>query len=154
MLRKRPQSDLVQCNARTAVSSWGGRVRWWVHCGPMSSEIDQLQQEATASLSAAADAQALESWRIEYLGTKGRLKGMMSRMRDLSSEERPVFGQRMNALKESLEAAFEQRQGGATSTRSGPPIDVTEPGITARGGDPQQVRRVALTDLSSPNHGP
>ena len=134
MPRNSPRSDPAELIDRTAVSSWGGRVRWWVHCGPMSSEIDQLQQEATASLSTATDAQALEAWRIEYLGTKGRLKGMMSRMRDLSSEERPVFGQRMNALKESLEAAFQQRQGGATSTRSGPPIDVTEPGITARGG--------------------
>ena len=100
----------------------------------MSNEIDQLQLEAIAALEAASDPQAVEAWRIEYLGSKGRLKDMMSRMRDLPAEERPVFGQRMNALKQSLEAAFESGKAGASAAPAGPPIDVTEPGIAARGG--------------------
>ena len=58
----------------------------------MSNEIDQLQLEAIAALEAASDPQAVEAWRIEYLGSKGRLKDMMSRTGDLPAEERPVFG--------------------------------------------------------------
>ena len=85
----------------------------------MSNEIDQLQLEAIAALDAASDPQAVEAWRIEYLGSKGRLKDMMSRMRDLPAAERPVFGQRMNALKQSLEAAFESGKTGASAAPSG-----------------------------------
>ena len=40
----------------------------------------------------------------------------------------------MNALKQSLEAAFESGKAGASAAPAGPPIDVTEPGIAARGG--------------------
>ena len=74
-----------------------------VHCRPMADPIDVLEQEAVAALEAAGDPAALEAWRIEFLGSKGRLKAMMSTMRDLSPEERPVFGERMNGVKEALQ---------------------------------------------------
>lgn len=67
----------------------------------MLADIDQVETEALSSL-AAAEADAVEAWRIEWLGSKGRLKSMMSQMKDLDPSDRPAFGQRMNALKESL----------------------------------------------------
>jgi phenylalanyl-tRNA synthetase alpha chain len=100
----------------------------------MSDEIEQFQDEATTALLTAGDPQALEAWRIEYLGTKGRLKGMMSRMRDLAPEERPAFGQRMNGVKEVLETAFEDRLKGDDGDSQCPPVDVTEPGSGVQAG--------------------
>ncbi len=92
----------------------------------MLADIDQVETEALSSL-AAAEADAVEAWRIEWLGSKGRLKSMMSQMKDLDPSDRPAFGQRMNALKESLEAAFTARQ--TSSPERGPSMDVTEPGV-------------------------
>jgi phenylalanyl-tRNA synthetase alpha chain len=98
----------------------------------MVEAIEQLETEASESLSKASDAAALEGWRVDFLGTKGRLKAMMASMRDLSKEERPAFGQRMNAVKESLEAAFEARRVQMDSEESGPPLmDLTEPGMAS-----------------------
>ncbi len=96
------------------------------------ADIDTLEQSALSELSAASDAAALEAWRIAYLGSKGRLKAAMASMKDVPKADKPAFGQRMNALKTTLESAFEQRKaglgsGGATSS-SGPALDVTEPG--------------------------
>ena len=68
----------------------------------------------------------VEAWRIEFLGSKGRLKAMMSMMRDLAPEERPVFGERMNGVKEALQAAFNERS--TVSIGGPPPMDLTEPG--------------------------
>jgi phenylalanyl-tRNA synthetase alpha chain len=106
----------------------------------MSDVIEQLQDEALAALSQATDADAVEAWRIEYLGTKGRLKAMMSTMRDLSKEERPVFGQRMNALKGALESAFENHAAGSEDVAL-PVMDVTEPGTGGRLGQRHVLTR-------------
>ena len=106
----------------------------------MADVIEQLQDEALTALANAADADAVEAWRIEYLGTKGRLKAMMSTMRDLSKEERPVFGQRMNALKGALESAFENHAADSPDTAL-PAMDVTEPGTPGRLGQRHVLTR-------------
>jgi len=92
----------------------------------MLADFDTIEAEALQGLMDADEA-GVEAWRIEWLGSKGRLKGLMGRMRDVDPSERPAFGQRMNALKKALESAFEDRKSAGTS--SGPPMDVTEPGL-------------------------
>jgi len=92
----------------------------------MADPIEVLELEAVAALEAAGDPVALEAWRIEFLGSKGRVKAMMSMMRDLAPEERPAFGERMNGVKEALQAAFNERS--TVSTGGPPPMDLTEPG--------------------------
>ncbi|MDP7030163.1 MAG: phenylalanine--tRNA ligase subunit alpha [Phycisphaerales bacterium] len=94
----------------------------------MLAELDTIEGEALQALADASDSPAIEAWRIEWLGTKGRLKGLMGRMKDVEPGDRPAFGQRVNALKQSLNAAFEQRQAASSKAASGPPMDVTEPG--------------------------
>ena len=83
-------------------------------------------------LAAANDAEAVEAWRIAYLGSKGRLKGLMPRLKDVPKEEKAAVGQRLNALKGSLESAFEAKKsgvGGGGGGASGPLLDITEPGL-------------------------
>ena len=94
----------------------------------MLAELDTLEGEALHALAATSDDAAVEAWRIDWLGTKGRLKGLMGRMKDVDPADRPAFGQRVNALKQTLNAAFEQRKAEAGQDCSGPPLDVTEPG--------------------------
>jgi phenylalanyl-tRNA synthetase alpha chain len=99
----------------------------------MASEtLQQLHAAATATLAAAADQPALDAWRIEYLGRKGRLTGVLRGLAELSIDERRAAGAAANALKDELEHAFEARSEAlrraalAASIQTGT-IDVTLP---------------------------
>ncbi|MDP6542010.1 MAG: phenylalanine--tRNA ligase subunit alpha [Phycisphaerales bacterium] len=95
----------------------------------MLATLDKLQKEAMGDIEAVDSIDALESWRIVYLGSKGRLKGVMPLMKDVSSEEKPAVGKRLNEVKQALEGAFESRKKGLSGTKaSRPPLDITETG--------------------------
>ncbi|HCA38860.1 MAG: phenylalanine--tRNA ligase subunit alpha [Phycisphaerales bacterium] len=97
----------------------------------MLAELDTTQEQALAALAAAGDDAAVEAWRIDWLGSKGQLKQLMARMKDVEPSERPAFGERMNALKQALEDAFKAHKDVGAKGPSGPPMDVTEPGLPA-----------------------
>jgi len=111
----------------------------------MFADIDAVQEEALKSLSTAGDPKAVEAWRIEWLGAKGRLKGMMGSMKDVEPSHRPAFGQRMNALKSALEAAFEDQQ--HDTLAAGPPLDVSEPGTPTGQGRRHIISRTTAEIL-------
>ena len=98
----------------------------------MLAELETQQTEALLALEAAGDTDALEAWRISWLGTKGRLKGLMGRIKDVPPEDRKAFGQHLNALKDALADAFAARQAGGGEDAA--PLDVTEPGCGAQAG--------------------
>ena len=101
----------------------------------MLAELEQLESDALGQLDGISDVDGLEAWRIAYLGSKGRLKAMMPRLKEVSREEKPAVGKRLNEVKKSLETAFEARKSTASSSASvGPTVDVTEPGIGGGGG--------------------
>ena len=95
----------------------------------MLADLDQLLTDATAALDGAGNADALEAWRIEFLGAKGRLKGLAPKMKDVSPADKPAVGKKLNEVKNALESAFAARKDTlAKSGPAGPAIDVTEPG--------------------------
>lgn len=109
--------------------------------------ITSLKDEALAGLAAASGAEALEQWRVEFLGRKGRLTGVLRNLGSLDESARRSAGAAANRLKGELEAAFDerrtasQRSGAHTgpdgSGRSGGKagaIDVTLPGRRSRTG--------------------
>jgi phenylalanyl-tRNA synthetase alpha chain len=95
-------------------------------------ELAQLRSQALDELRLADDAEAVEQWRIRYLGSKGAVKDAMARIKDLSREEKPAYGQAANAMKNALQEAFDAAQAGAQprgkSKAGGPAVDVTLPG--------------------------
>lgn len=77
----------------------------------MRENLVNLRTEALAALAVAADADALETWRIRYLSRKGgALSAAMDVIGALPREERPAYGQAANEVKAALEAAFGERQ--------------------------------------------
>ncbi len=99
----------------------------------MQHELQRLQTDALASLTAAADAGALEAWRVRFLGRKGALTDAMKLLGTLSREERPAYGAAANEVKTALEMAFAERQealkGAALAAElTGGAVDVTLPG--------------------------
>jgi len=105
----------------------------------MIERIEQLDQQAQASLAAVKNAAELEAFRIAYLGTKGALKELMTLLKDVPREQKPAFGQKANDLRQKVEAAFETRKtqldgGSAGAKKKASTLDVTEPGLAPRLG--------------------
>jgi phenylalanyl-tRNA synthetase alpha chain len=112
----------------------------------MIEELDQLEQEGLSLLESANGADAVESWRIEFLGAKGKVKAALGRIKEVPPEKKREYGQRSNALKKSLEEAFKVRRNqtgaGASAGASGPIIDITQPGAAPRVGRSHIITRV------------
>ncbi|MDG1571615.1 phenylalanine--tRNA ligase subunit alpha [Robiginitalea sp. M366] len=93
--------------------------------------IEELKKHLEAVEAFQADtAEALEAFRIEYLGKKGHLSTFFAALKDIPKEEKKEFGQTVNTLKnaanakwEALKAELESRT--ATEARYG---DLTRPG--------------------------
>ncbi len=99
----------------------------------MHEELSKLQTDALAALAATNDAEALDAWRVRYLGRKGALTAAMSVLGTLPREERPAYGAAVNQLKAALETAFAERQealksAALASELAAGSVDVTLPG--------------------------
>jgi phenylalanyl-tRNA synthetase alpha chain len=104
---------------------------------PSLDDIQTLQQQALADLAEVADADALEAWRIRYLGTKGAVKDAMGLIKQVPPEQRGPFGKSANAMKNALTEAFEKAKatiGQTPAAASGPLEDLTLPGRKPRIG--------------------
>ena len=109
----------------------------------MLEKVHELETRALAELDRADDAHALEAFRIKYLGSKGELKSLMGRMKDVPKPDKPAFGQAANQLKNKLQDAFDRKKadlgdargsGGSGGKKAPPALDVTEPGLPPRLG--------------------
>ena len=69
-----------------------------------------LKNEALQRIEKAETTSDLEQLRIEYLAKKGTVQQLMVQMKDLSPEEKPAFGQKVNELKKVITQALEDRQ--------------------------------------------
>lgn len=97
----------------------------------MLEALDQLESAGLEELAAVADAAGLEAWRIAFLGANGKLKTAMGGLKDVPKDQKPAVGQRLNAVKQRLEEAFNARKGelGTAAPARGEAIDMTEPGM-------------------------
>ncbi|MGA2440496.1 MAG: phenylalanine--tRNA ligase subunit alpha [Tepidisphaeraceae bacterium] len=112
-------------------------------------QVDAVAKQAEQELSAVANPSQLEQFRIKFLGVKGSIKGLMTLLGQTPKEQKPVVGQRINALKDRVTAAFEARKSELGSTQGLDAADVTEPGLRPRIGNRHILMKVAneLTEL-------
>jgi phenylalanyl-tRNA synthetase alpha chain len=75
----------------------------------MLNQLETLAETARTELEQLSTSDALDTWNNRYIGRKGEITQMLRRVGELPKEERPVFGQRANQLKQELEAAYEQK---------------------------------------------
>ena len=103
-------------------------------------ETPELLQ--TTAVQEAADAQNTASLReieLKYLGKNGSILGLMKQLGSLSKEDRPAFGQRVNAAKSVVEAFIAERQADLKTAEQqaqfeAERIDVSMPGDPIRMG--------------------
>ena len=94
--------------------------------------VDKLREELLAAVEAAGDLDALEQVRVAALGKKGRITDQMKGLGALDGDRRREAGQALNALKDAVADALDQRkaamEGAALDARLAEErIDVTLP---------------------------
>ena len=73
------------------------------------NELEILESEAAKEIAAAENSESIEKLRLGFLGKKGKLSLLLGEMKNLSSEERPLIGQRANVLKTQLQELIKER---------------------------------------------
>lgn len=68
-------------------------------------QIESFKKEIEGYV--ASDAQAVENFRIKYLGTKGIVKNLMGEMKNVPADQKKEFGQVMNGFKLFVENKYE-----------------------------------------------
>jgi len=119
-------------------------------------ELDNLVSEAQQAISAADDLAELDNVRVQYLGKKGSLTAQMKQLGKLPPEERREAGQTINAAKQKVQDAIEQRKAELERAKleaklSEETIDVSLPGRGVTSGGLHPVSRVMerIEDLFS-----
>jgi phenylalanyl-tRNA synthetase alpha chain len=115
--------------------------------------LDNLKQKALFELESVSTEEALESWRVTYLGKKSELNTMLRGLAALPVEERKTLGAGANVVREELEAALAAKENAVTerdlSALSG--IDISLPGRPWPSGKLHPVTRIVneITDIFS-----
>ena len=103
-------------------------------------DVDSIVERAIAEFRGAAEPASLENAKARYLGKSGELTALLKGLGALAPEERKSAGARINAAKERIEQALEERRAeiaGAhlQSRLAEEALDVTLPGRgSGRGG--------------------
>ncbi len=74
----------------------------------MKEKLEQLRLEAINKISKTHDLSGLNDIRVSMLGKKGQITSLMKGMKDLSAEEKPIFGQMVNTAREEIEKQLNQ----------------------------------------------
>lgn len=95
--------------------------------------FETLKNTFLAQLNAITTDPELAQLKADYLGKKGKVTALMQGMKGLSPEERPAYGQKVNALKNDLADALNARRSALEKARidarlADEKIDITLPG--------------------------
>jgi phenylalanyl-tRNA synthetase alpha chain len=99
----------------------------------LESQLETLQQEATAAIAASDSLDALEQLRVGFLGKKGEISKILGGMGKLSAEERPKVGALANVVKDVIQQGLETKREDMQTARlraklESETLDVTMPG--------------------------
>lgn len=76
----------------------------------MSDTLQNLISEAQIAFEAAADAASLENAKAKFLGKQGALTELIKGLAKLDVEQKKTEGARINAAKQSIEAALNAKR--------------------------------------------
>ncbi len=76
----------------------------------MSDRLAQIERSFEKSLSGTNDLDSLEQLRVDVLGKKGTLTTTLRSIGKLPAKERPLFGEKVNALRMKLEENLRQKK--------------------------------------------
>lgn len=108
--------------------------------------LEEILQTAESAIQSATDLKSLDNYRVQYIGKKGQLTEYLKTLGQLPAEERPAAGQKINVVKEKIQALIEQRDtelksASITQQLASESIDVTLPGRSQHFGSTHPVSK-------------
>lgn len=108
--------------------------------------LSSITQEALQLIERASDLDTIEQVRVDFLGKKGHLTAQLKSLGQLSAEERPEAGAKINAAKEQVVQALAEKKAQLEASRiaeqlAAQSVDVTQPGRQADLGGLHPVSR-------------
>ncbi len=78
-------------------------MTWW-------QDLENIFRQALEDLEKVQDAEALEAWRVRYLGRKSPIMRAFGRLKEVPPEQRPEVGRRINEMRDRLTQAYDARK--------------------------------------------
>ncbi len=100
----------------------------------MENELAGLSEEIDRDFTSVKEAKELELLRVKYIGKKGSISAYYERMGKLSKEERPKFGQQLNALKNKVDKYLLEKLSALDENIKIEKIDFSMPGYRLPAG--------------------
>lgn len=75
-----------------------------------TQKLDTIKDSALAAFKTAPSSKDLYDLKVHYLGKNGSLTEIMKEMASLPKEEKPLFGKKVNEVKQLLEAAYSEAE--------------------------------------------
>ena len=92
----------------------------------MDNMIQKLREQFFENLQSANAAEAFEQLRVQYLGKKGEITGLLKNMASIAPERRKEYGALVNQLKEEAENGIKKRMEEAHARELNARIAATE----------------------------
>jgi phenylalanyl-tRNA synthetase alpha chain len=108
------------------------------------AQIHEISRRALDELQNVDSTDALEQFRIRYLGAKGEIKNLTTLIAQAEKEQKREIGLRVNAARDEVTTAFEQRKADLSSGAGERIVeDITEPGRRPQIGNRHILMTVA-----------
>ena len=107
--------------------------------------INKLRQDFDYRIGSVSNSKQLEQIRIEFLGKKGKLQGLMKELRNASPQEKPKLGKDINLLKQHVEQTINDKDvslGSKPFKKSSEIFDTTLPGRKELTGTLHRITQV------------
>ena len=76
----------------------------------IQEDLERIRKEAQERMSRAFSPEDINQIKVNILGKKGQLTGILKSMKDVAPEDRPKIGQMVNETRARIEAALEDAQ--------------------------------------------
>jgi phenylalanyl-tRNA synthetase alpha chain len=113
----------------------------------LQERLQTILEDAKRLIEETDQLQKLQERKAELLGKKGPFAELMAQMKDLPADERPAFGQSVNAAKQAVQAALDAKFQTLEEARiqdqlKQEAVDVTLPGRTFPRGSRHLIRQI------------
>ena len=110
-------------------------------------QLSELENKSVQEIQSCAELADLEEIRVRLLGKKGELTAALRSMKDIPNEQRPVFGKRINELRDKITNALDAKISEIKTAQRdirlfSEKIDVTLPGLKLPMGSFHPLTRI------------
>jgi phenylalanyl-tRNA synthetase alpha chain len=112
-----------------------------------AQKLDSIQNAAQTAFKAASSSKDLYDLKVQFLGKSGSLTEIMKEMASMSKEEKPLFGKKVNEVKQLLEAVYSEaeealKKNEISAKMAAEELDLTLPGFARCKGSQHPVNMV------------